>query len=698
MTRAAHSRPLSEAEGDLLFSADHATTSPAAAQRRAETMIPIREVEDTFDIPDVQITGTVYKMNVQTDRKGAVLVAYTRDPPRHGSAPARSIGGRSHRDSPRNTARGRRIESGPGAPHQTDHQHDGGLHVTTTIEPRAEAAPGRLPGPEPAAHEAPAAGADSRTTEVGTDASPEVSPAPRRRLTVIMWGIAGIATLAGLVVAAVGFALSYDALVQAARGWGFGPWGSYAFPIGVDGLIVALYSIALVLAWRRMPKPMLLVAAHATTAVTIGLNVLAAANSAPGSPGVWAVAQTDLGRLIAHAAMPAAYVLLTEAARHLITRTARLESGERGLTLADWLLRFPTTWWGFRTAKTYPMSYAEARKMRRDLAIHRVWIQYREEIEAARREAEEQGEKFIEHDTVTVLDRLPDLLAPYGVGVDEALALPDRMRREEQQRRADRERAEQELRHKEEADRRAREHAEKLARLAAKAEELRAQGEVDVLSVQVEGERKAAEHRARAAADTAGIEADAAARAAERAATEAERRAAEEEQAEESAKAAALKRKTAEDLKAAQLIEAQNIRRQQELADAAKRAADTQAEAERAARQAGEDKAAALEADRRAAELRAAIARAELVAVAAEDAARLNDRERNIRRVARLAYIEAGGDAMRLPTTRIEQYMGVANSTATGYREEAAKLIAGGYDFRVDPIHAADQAAAPTNP
>ncbi|OYP10156.1 hypothetical protein CFC35_41695 [Streptomyces sp. FBKL.4005] len=80
MTRAAHSRPLSEAEGDLLFSADHATTSPAAAQRRAETMIPIREVEDTFDIPDVQITGTVYKMNVQTDRKGAVLVAYTRDP------------------------------------------------------------------------------------------------------------------------------------------------------------------------------------------------------------------------------------------------------------------------------------------------------------------------------------------------------------------------------------------------------------------------------------------------------------------------------------------------------------------------------------------------------------------------------------------------------------------------------------------
>jgi hypothetical protein len=568
--------------------------------------------------------------------------------------------------------------------------------VTTMIEPRTEDdSSGRLKVPGPAAPEALAAGAEAAEAAAADDAertpTADDKPARRRRLTTIMWVVAGVAALAGLLVAAVGFALSYNALVQAARGWGFGPKGSYAFPIGVDGLIVALYSIALVLAWRRMPKPMLLVAAHATTGVTIVLNILAAADSAPGSPGVWQVAQTDPGRLLSHAAMPAAYVLLTEAARHLITRTARLESGERGLTLADWLLRFPTTWWVFRTAKTYPMSYADARKMRRDLAIHRVWIQYREEIEAARREAAERDEEFSEHDTVTVLDRLPDLLAPYGVGVEEALALPDRMRREEQQRRDARERAEQMLRHQAEAAARELAHAEKLARLAAEAEEIKAQGEVDALKATVAGEREAAEHRARALASTAGIEADAAARTAERKATEAERRAAEEEQAEESAKAAALKRKAAEDLKAAQLIEAQNLRRRQEIADAAQRAADTEADAQRKARQAAEDKAAAAVAEHQAAEYRAAVARAELVAVAAEDAARLNDRERNIRRVARLAFIEAGGDAMRLPTARIEQFMGVANSTATGYRDEADKLIRSGYDFRVDPLHAADQ-------
>ncbi|MEU3756383.1 hypothetical protein AB0H17_27090 [Streptomyces olivoreticuli] len=31
------------------------------------------------DVPDVEITGTVYKMTFQTDHKGAVLVAYTKD-------------------------------------------------------------------------------------------------------------------------------------------------------------------------------------------------------------------------------------------------------------------------------------------------------------------------------------------------------------------------------------------------------------------------------------------------------------------------------------------------------------------------------------------------------------------------------------------------------------------------------------------
>lgn len=86
-------RPLVSAEDDPLFSADAAThPSGVVAQRRAE--ITVGEVEEIYrraeatrgrsetvasDIPDTQIFGTVYKMTLQTDRKGAVLVAYTRD-------------------------------------------------------------------------------------------------------------------------------------------------------------------------------------------------------------------------------------------------------------------------------------------------------------------------------------------------------------------------------------------------------------------------------------------------------------------------------------------------------------------------------------------------------------------------------------------------------------------------------------------
>ncbi|MDX2802311.1 hypothetical protein [Streptomyces scabiei] len=85
-------RPLVSAEDDPLFSADDAAhPSGVVAQRRAE--ITVGEVEEIYrrseaargrpavpsDIPDVQIFGAVFKMNVQTDSKGAVLVAYTRD-------------------------------------------------------------------------------------------------------------------------------------------------------------------------------------------------------------------------------------------------------------------------------------------------------------------------------------------------------------------------------------------------------------------------------------------------------------------------------------------------------------------------------------------------------------------------------------------------------------------------------------------
>ena len=573
--------------------------------------------------------------------------------------------------------------------------------MTTTTEPLgADAADTRSALPAQTGRDAdPAPGAEDASGAVDDstqDDRPDVRPAPRRRLIRIMWAVAFVAVIAGLTVAAVGFALSYHTLVDAARGWGFGVRGSYAVPVGIDGLIIALYSIDLVLVWRKMPKPSLLLAAHATTAVTVVLNVTAAADSAPGSRGVWEVAQADPGRLISHAVMPVAYVLLTEAARHLITRTARLEEGRGALTLADWLLDPRGTWRVWRRAQLWGYDYTTVRGLERDRAIYGVWLKYRQEIETARAQHRKQGgtdETFDESSLVTVLDRLPDLLAPYGVTVDEALALPDRMRREEQERRNARERAEQELKHEGEAAARELRHAETLARLAAEKEELREQGELDKLRAQVDGDRKAAEHYAAATADTAGIEAAAQRTRAERLATEEQRRAEAEEQAEETARTAALRLKAAEDDDKAARLEQENSRRRQQLADEKKRAATTAADAQRLAKQAAEDQEAAAAAERRAIEHRTAIARAELVAVAAEDAARLTDRERNIRRVARLILTEAGGNPLGLPLARVEAALGVANGTASGYRTEAGYLIESGYDHRTDPIHAADQGA-----
>ncbi|MFF0747341.1 hypothetical protein ACFYVL_43880 [Streptomyces sp. NPDC004111] len=80
-------RPLVSADEDPLFSADDvAHPSGVVAQRRAQ--ITVGEVEEItrrseearpFAVPDVQTYGTVEKMTVQTDRQGAVLVAYTTD-------------------------------------------------------------------------------------------------------------------------------------------------------------------------------------------------------------------------------------------------------------------------------------------------------------------------------------------------------------------------------------------------------------------------------------------------------------------------------------------------------------------------------------------------------------------------------------------------------------------------------------------
>ncbi|MGW7306746.1 DUF2637 domain-containing protein [Streptomyces sp. NPDC054835] len=501
-----------------------------------------------------------------------------------------------------------------------------GTRSSASGTPSGSSGARRSPSPTPAASsQTPSAGS-------GTDGEPgRVS-----RHLWLMIPLVVITVVAGLAAAVTGFALSYGALRDAAVSWGYLGWKSYAFPIGIDGLIIALYTADLVLAWRRMTRPWVRMTAHVLTGVTIALNVSAAAAGLPGAPDVWAAFDQSPGRMLGHAMMPIAYVILTEVARWAIVRTARLESGqadEQRLTLAEWTLNFRVTWKIFQYAKTYPATYAEARSFIREVRIYRVWQQVRPRYTGT---VEQRA---------AVVDAMPALLAPYGVSVEDARAMPGRMlaterRLEEEQRLADQKRKdeterkarEEELaaqRAQREKEERAREdaHQAQMDKLRKQAEVARQEGELAELQATVDGQSKAAVHRAKAVVATAEIQATSAASEAQRSAEVAARLATAEDEAQaaeaeakaarEKAEKAAALAKAEQDKRAAAEAEAKRIETEAKLAEQkAREAAEKAKAAEQTGRQAAalaqaeRDREAAAEAEAKRIEAEATLARA----------------------------------------------------------------------------------------
>ncbi|MGW7594715.1 hypothetical protein ACWGK9_37170, partial [Streptomyces rubiginosohelvolus] len=396
-------------------------------------------------------------------------------------------------------------------------------------------------------------------------------------------------------------------------------------------------------------------------------------------------------------------VILTEVARWAIVRTAELEAGaadDDRLTLADWLLRLPTTWAIFRHAKTWPATYAEARVHVRELAIYRIWLRHREEIEAGLAEGR-----------VGVLDRMPELLAPHGVSVEEARSLPALMQERERQRqeaqdRAERKREEQKERQEredeQERERQEREdeqerqrqdredaHAAKIAALAAEAEEIRLAGEIAVLRARTTGQARAAEAEAEGAGAAAEMQAQTALAAVRRAATEEERRAAEEEAAVESERAAAAKRAAAEHERATaeherataeEAARTANARAAEQRARAAE--AQEQARVTEAQRVAAADREEAARSAERAAAIEQEAAETALLAAAtraraaeAEALAGLNSVQIKARVAARVLLSNPNADGATLAAA----LGGASPSTASSYRKAALELIEQGY-------------------
>ncbi|MFE6632592.1 DUF2637 domain-containing protein [Streptomyces rochei] len=515
--------------------------------------------------------------------------------------------------------------------------------------------------------------------------------------------LAAVIALGILVVAAVGFASSYDTLREAAQTKGFSHALSYWVPIAIDGAILAFLGLDLYFTHRRIPKPLLRFAAHGMTLATVVLNATSGGQSVAEDPV----------RAFWHGLMPVLFVIGVEALRHAVLHAAQIEAGtatER-IPLHRWALAPAATARLYRRMRLANVrSYDEMVRREQDLEGYRVWLK------------QELGGDLSK---ATDVQLLPMTMAPKGFTVEQALALPAQWEAEA----AERARAEEER------------------QALAEAEAAERAAELEIQKLESAGRVDAARHRVTAQTGVAAADADATterARAeAERARVEAERvrRLAEltadiEAEAWQKAETAAALRKAKEDelaaAKAAADAEAERRRQRAERQAAdleaeaveTERAAEARRQAAAATRKAKEDELAAAKAEAdarteraraaeaeteeerqkalkaqairdaqraeadaeteraRAAEARRWFAVLEAEAATADDYADLTPRQRKARKVARM-ILAAGGNADHVDVVAlsdIEAAVGVGRTVASDIRKEAQELLAGGYD------------------
>ncbi|MFJ7274682.1 DUF2637 domain-containing protein [Kitasatospora sp. NPDC098663] len=518
----------------------------------------------------------------------------------------------------------------------------------------------------------------STPTAAASTARPAASTVRAEASDKLMLGVAILAAVGGAALAGIGFSGSYSALKDLGFRHSFGNF-SYLFPVGVDAGIVALLAMDLHLIRKGAPAPWLRLLAHTFTAATIYFNA-ASAGSLTANP-------TGTGM---HAVIPVMFVAVVEAGRRLVIRITRIEAGHGrdGVPLHRWILAPWPSFRMFRRMRLYGIdSYGRAVELERERLVYRVMLE------------RDHGGDWRKAPADL---RLPLTMERFGLGVDEALALPAQ--------------AEESARLRDE--RTAAFEAEVTAQAEARAAELeisklRTAGRVEAAGYEVGAETATAKAHAHARTVAAGREAEVAERldqaeeelaaaTAEQDAADARRRAAETYRtaAETEHTAAETRRRAAETERDAAAVERARAEAEQaaqtarlSAAETAKRAAETEegaAEAGRRTAEAGRDAAAAKRAQAdteeataaarlRAAEARNRAAEVELRAVEAEDEAGLTPAARATRRVARMILTDGKGDPEAVSLKAIAEALGVSIATASGRRTEAAELIASGY-------------------
>jgi hypothetical protein len=510
--------------------------------------------------------------------------------------------------------------------------------MTTTIEPPVKVpAPGD-PAPPSGARVA-ASGTRLPASATSADASTTYPQAPGEpakdvsRKVKIALGIAAV--IGGCVMGAIGFSLSFGNLSKAGNTvFGFSVDDGKFFAIGVDVAIVTCLVLDLFMATIRTSWPLLRVLAHLMTVASVYFNAAA-----------FGRIQDNIDKALSHGLMPVLFVIGVEAGRRILVHQAALPADHDTIPGHRWVLAGPTTWRIFKVMKVWDLPYSEVVTRQRERAIFNAWTEYKAEIaKAGLKEGSEEA-----------LARLPKKLEPYGMTVDEALALPDRMAREE-------------LRRKQEADKRARDlelERERAEHQAAK-ERLAHRKEMAGLTADLTATEGVAGAQARGAVAEAEARADAQARAASSLTD-----------AIESREVVEAKRRAVEAQAGVLEAEARAAEAEAHKMAALKQTETDKAKAIEAVHRAAEADAGVAVAQKRAAEAREATAQITRRAVEAEDIANFTARQRRVRVVARMILAARPED---VDLAAIEQAIGVSMSTASTTKAEALALIQAGYD------------------
>ncbi|WP_405749982.1 DUF2637 domain-containing protein [Streptomyces sp. NBC_00012] len=511
--------------------------------------------------------------------------------------------------------------------------------MTTTIEPPAVVLAPFIS--EPAEGERTAvSGTRPEASTTSPDASgthpedaPEHTPDVSRRVKIAL-GIAAI--VGGCVMGAIGFYLSFGNLSAAGHTvFGFSESDAPYFAVGVDVGILTCLVLDLFMATIRTSWPLLRFLAHGMTAASIYFNAAA-----------FGSIRDHIDKALSHGLMPVLFVIGVEAGRRILVHQAALPADHDTIPGHRWILAGRTTWRMFRLMKIWDLTYSVVMERERARAIHTAWTEYKAElVKAGLAEGSEEA-----------LARLPKKLEPFGLTVDEALALPDQMAREELRRKQEKERRDREL----ELERERGDHQAEMERLAHRKE-----------MAGLRADLSATEGVAGARARGAIAEAEALADAQARAATDLS-------DATESADAAEARKRAAE--ATAEAVEADARAAE---ADADKTAALAKSETEKARvsearRRAAEADKGVAEAQKRAAEARLQTAEIARRAADAEDAAAFTPRQRRVRVVARMILAKRPED---VTLEDIAVAIGVtSSSTASTTKADALALIESGYD------------------